>query len=786
MKTWLPIILLALVALALLWPRTPGIAGEAVDAPAIDPVAIQDPHPNETPDLERRLVPPPTQPGVESPLEAMPVPPSLCELVVRVHSTAMDQPLADVGITVTPTCGLDVDLARRSSRTDVSGETRFLRLLPGTWQVRLDRGLERILTLEAGQRETMTFSLEDALAIRCLVRAAEDGSPIAGASIWLGHVGEGRTKYYPEGDYVGTTDAMGTYVVVGPSNTTFAVGASVRGRVPSDLQVVTPDAEEREIVLELQPGGASLSGRVLDEDAHPIENALVRIGPRFGWEPHLQDEVHRGASVLRVRTDAHGAFAADALPPGPVPVLVRADEHAPWSETFVLAPGEDRSIEVRLAGSVQLSGIVTNSQGTPIEGARVTVFGAARYEEARAVTSPTGSYGFSDLAAGTIQIEVRADAVERTRHVLRAAPGNVLTWNPVLRESLTIRGRVVDDDLAARSSWEVCVLTAHGERLGTRTDDEGTFELGPLPEGTCTLFVRPHPDVPFWDASERLGTIPAGARDVLVRVADEVFACTVQGRYVDELGRPIEGAYLGLRRRRVSVTYHGRTDAEGRFHAGDLPAGTHEVELFQRDQDTEHLGTVTLVPGQTHDFGLITYTPRGTLAVTAHLEDRDDHRIMIATERTSAGGESAAQALDEDGACRMELVPGVHRYTIYGTGFATTSGEVTIEAGKETPLEVTLQPGVRRQLVFPDPPPPDWYDLTELDVTLTHRESGRTIRITFENDDLWPFTWWPAMCPGAHELRVRAPGHPELVGTFRLESLAPSSQPIRVPMHAVR
>ncbi|MBL8862246.1 MAG: carboxypeptidase regulatory-like domain-containing protein [Planctomycetes bacterium] len=222
---------------------------------------------------------------------------------------------------------------------------------------------------------------------------------------------------------------------------------------------------------------------------------------------------------------------------------------------------------------------------TPAEIADVAQVGAAR-----AVQSGSASEG-AQAAATT------ADAPGRARRVT----GRVLdeSGRPVPGALVLAAGTSGFDELALD---EVDPLEMPWmRRVETRTDAEGRFALEPRAEARVRLAVRAAGFAPL-DVERPLSESKPELGDLVVQRG-----VVVEGRVVDHLGRPVEGAEL--RRRRAAsgpmALFAGRggavaarTDAQGAFRVDVLAAGPWSLRVTSEAAPDKDESGETTRPGE--------------------------------------------------------------------------------------------------------------------------------------------------------------------------------------------
>jgi hypothetical protein len=253
-----------------------------------------------------------------------------------------------------------------------------------------------------------------------------------------------------------------------------AVGAAVR------LEGVEPDRAEALVLL--RPP-RSLRGRVLDARGEAVRGVrLVALVP--SRPPEARDRSLDVVQVSSAWTDAAGGFDLDAL--GDEPIDLRVDP----GRAFVDVPlrrveAAESSLELRLRDTVAPFVRVTDDDGRPVPGARVS---AVRDEAgARSAHDTTGVAGLARLAG------LDPEATYRLRAHVPAAPDgflpfpDVARWTPREDEVRLVRARSVRGvvrDAAGEPAGHARVEWEAPERYGNlRSGADGTFEVGRLPAG---------------------------------------------------------------------------------------------------------------------------------------------------------------------------------------------------------------------------------------------------------------------------------------------------------------
>lgn len=162
----------------------------------------------------------------------------------------------------------------------------------------------------------------------------------------------------------------------------------------------------------------SIRGEVLNEYRRPMPDV----------------EVVLGGGIRIARTNARGLFRIDSLAPGRYPITVRYPGYAPQRAAFVLDRGEVVEVDVVLVPLPQvldsvivvadrqgLHGVVGDSGGRPLAGARVRVYGGGDSEP----TDSAGRFAFPEMKPGAYLVEATFPGlVGRPLHVTVPSQGS--------------------------------------------------------------------------------------------------------------------------------------------------------------------------------------------------------------------------------------------------------------------------------------------------------------------------------------------------------------------------
>lgn len=284
---------------------------------------------------------------------------------------------------------------------------------------------------------------------------------------------------------------------------------------------------------------AVLSGVVLDFDGRPVANAHVA----------LQDQ---SRPLLTRQTDSAGRFAIPWVDEARI-LLVEAEGFRTLLVECQARP-EDADVRLTLrmfrnpppspqtadaAAFLGASGKVTNAQGEPLEGVRVSWRTDRRSHEIRHVfTDASGSFAVEESFWEGLVFE-HPDYAPLAREV---SPGASL--DVVLNRGGTLRARVLKRGQPVSNVWVAAASPALVDEVRLRTDEGGWAVFQRLPAGAS--YHLSLPDCPEeYTFSGRTLVSEGGTTDCRIIVYD-AYPGTLRVRVRDAAGEPAKGAHVLL------------------------------------------------------------------------------------------------------------------------------------------------------------------------------------------------------------------------------------------------
>jgi hypothetical protein len=490
-----------------------------------------------------------------------------------------------------------------------------------------------------------------ARALEGEVRAAT-GAPIANATVCI----SARERACCE--VCVQTDVRGTFAFDAIEPGQFKLHASADQHKPStrDLLLQASASEYPTVALELEPGGAKTSGKVVDALGGPIAGAMVMV-----------TEAWQSASFGVGRTNGAGEFAVFGAE-GPVKVSVDADGYAGASKEAT-APASN--ITLVLAPAAGLAGTVVE-QGTdqPVAAATVTISCANGFT-ASASSGSDGRFELEEVQPGACQLQAAGDHFRSDSISVALGIGERVDSLVVpVAAGASVKGQVlVDGSPCAAAS----VALSGPQELRIGADAQGNVHLGGVPPGKWDLHVECNGATPIREqltlsadsAIERTWKLGRGfeVRGEVV-AADGTGQGGVQIRIEDATGR------------RGSMCLSEQT---GEFLCSGLEAGSYEARAMDQSGELGPSVPVVLSDGGVDGIRL-ELRPAGSVAVSVVAADGQPRDDLPVFATSSNGLELRAQPVGAGEFVLASLAPGDYQ-VFAGHPDSSASARVAVTAG---------------------------------------------------------------------------------------------------------
>lgn len=273
----------------------------------------------------------------------------------------------------------------------------------------------------------------------------------------------------------------------------------------------------------------ALEVRVLDDAGAPVALAHVRA--------EREDDA---SSFVLADTDADGTARFAVLAPGRWVLRADADGAAPAGGVWRVPASETPTLTVHAAGRV--GGIVLGADGTPADGAEVSIVGSGIWPERIVHAGVDGRFSIEGVPPGVYEVGAsQGSARAEPRGGLRIEAGARVVLSFSLREGASLTGVVVDSASGAPVDGARVRVSTALLSLDTRaatTDGSGRFVLTGFPPGE-ELHVEASAD--GYVSSIASACVPGVACTVRLEAAS-----SVSGVVLDEDARPIANASIEI------------------------------------------------------------------------------------------------------------------------------------------------------------------------------------------------------------------------------------------------
>ncbi len=431
----------------------------------------------------------------------------------------------------------------------------------------------------------------------------------------------------------------------GPTLVSPSEGGPQRGEVAAPLESERP----RETVLATPGQGNSLTGKVSDPQARPIEKARVRISLEPMMGPDVAVSFFSGAKrtgkALSTTTDATGRYAfKDIAPATGYYLAFDHPEFSPQQESHVLVGerGEFHGPDVTLRQGSRLSGIVRDIGNNPVPDATLQLDSAFNMswdepnpDRIETKSDTFGSFEFRNLPEGPRNLIVQAEGYGSLVHPnlsFKGEPGDEQTLDLQLEVGLPIVGTVVGPDGVGVGGAVITAINAQGitSRGETLSEPGGAFKIDDLRSGSYFLMVRAE-----GYKAQRQNRVQAGKMDVLIELGE---LASISGRVLAG-GAPVPKFTAAVRRTTPNPTPGATMVYEETGTQGEFEDGSFTLKNLDGGHYAVYVTAPGLAPAQSEVFQVVGSQPPSPLTIVLMPGGRIRGRAL------DAGGAAVAGAL---------------------------------------------------------------------------------------------------------------------------------------------
>jgi EmrB/QacA subfamily drug resistance transporter len=199
-----------------------------------------------------------------------------------------------------------------------------------------------------------------------------------------------------------------------------------------------------------------------------------------------------GQQVGRQLTDQVGAYRLPVPDAGSYVLIAGATSYQPHAVDVEL-DGRPTEVDLTLHGSAGLTGLISTTNGGPVDGAIVSVVDAGGAVVGSAIVDKAGRYTVDGLTAGEHTLIVSAPRLSPTAAMITLSTGAVVDHDVALRGGGSLCG-TARASVGPVADAQVSLLDHAGNVVAiTRTDSAGGYSFDEMPDDDYTLVASSYP-----------------------------------------------------------------------------------------------------------------------------------------------------------------------------------------------------------------------------------------------------------------------------------------------------
>lgn len=262
--------------------------------------------------------------------------------------------------------------------------------------------------------------------------------------------------------------------------------------------------------------------------------------------------------------------------------------------------------------------------------------------------------------------------------------------DPVLVPAGTLTGQVVLEDGLNPLGAEIFILEA--TNLYSRADEDGSFSIPYIPEGSFTLVARSQ----GYELFKAGVTIQAGkshsqGQIKLHRLSSDPDGCLLEGFLTDAAGAAIGGVTVHLSSGDGTVDLVMPTDANGLYRFSELPSGNYKV-VYARDGFKGVKVDVILGPKEKKQKNqkLEKYIEESAVGFVYGIVKDELRGTPIPGATVTTVPPTEQYLTDSNGLFSLLLPPGEYTFTARRAGYSESAITLTAQGGQSTQIQVAM------------------------------------------------------------------------------------------------
>ncbi len=449
----------------------------------------------------------------------------------------------------------------------------------------------------------------------------------------------------------------GTYTLNSVNAGSTTVTASLSGYQSASQDVtVTAGSSASVPPLQLAPvGPGNITGTVVDGSGNAIAGATVT------------------GAALTAATSSTGVYSLTNIPAGSIALTASAAGYQPVSETVMVTAGNTTPAPAMtlISNNGNVTGKVTDSSNHAISGATVSFGGGT------ATTDATGTYNFTNIPAGTIQLVASAAGFQSVTQNVTVTAGITTTANFALTPASSSPGTVTGKVTNISTGGVISGAAVKWNTTSAASNSSGVYTLNNVAGGSQSVIASANGYLPLSSTV----TVSGGTSTLNFQLST---AGILNVKVVTSSGAAVNGASVTLSGGVIATTLTGTTSASGLYSSNWIPIGSYTISTESVSESaTVNTGQTTTITLTQQSGGATTGSISGTVT------DPSGAALSGASVST---GVVAATSQANGGYTLANVNAGAATVTASLAGYQTATQTVTVTAGATTTANFSLTP----------------------------------------------------------------------------------------------